>query len=749
MNDDSKYFLMLSLQQLLETKPSSKGEKNTQRSKALCEKIGQLLELIPELENFLEEDDKNLRKKILAEIGRYIKFSKYEKGATIKHLGEGDKFFYMNIYGKILKLNIVYKPLYATLKEYILYLAKLLIIDERYLYADCIKKNQKVFNIKETIDIMDYGKNIKTFDFEDEVQKIKDLKDEIFLLKYNPEERIKIKLNVSDLLSLYNPKMEKKNYSLNGQQKYCIILPFFYVDTILNPFSFIGNFNKNYGMKKYSTYICLNNCDIFYIDKAEIKDEKFFSMIYTSRSDIITNILFKKHHVFKDCETKFLQKNYSKFVDIIKIKKDENIILQNSLYEGVFIIIKGVLELKTKRSYNEINELKYNILNQSTNYENLSDGFESFRDKKRDALMQRLLRNPRFIKEANEIKDIDFGTFVDTEVVGLCDLYDKNNGIYNFSVQCKSNEAEFFFIPKEIFNSMLTNQDLEEKITKLTNEKIKILKLKIKRFTELFEIEFDKLSPQIKEEKKNLRLNNLNSTQNLFYKTKVSTTKNRTGKLQYKFIPNKIQTKNLIRSVSDSKMPNTKINKYIMSMSKYQESVILDKFIKYNKKYNNIFDNNEKNINDFLNENRISFKNNSKINNESNFDEIKSVKHLYSNKVNNILINQNNNFNKNKKNFFNSISLFNHKPKAIDKNLFLDITTKTNFGFKTNFINKNILIKRYNNLRNAGIIKKNKLYNFTPTKKMNKISSDALIMPLLSYKNSFNNSTFQDVINEL
>ena len=38
MNDDSKYFLMLSLQQLLETKPSSKGEKNTQRSKAVWEK---------------------------------------------------------------------------------------------------------------------------------------------------------------------------------------------------------------------------------------------------------------------------------------------------------------------------------------------------------------------------------------------------------------------------------------------------------------------------------------------------------------------------------------------------------------------------------------------------------------------------------------------------------------------------------------------------------------------------------------
>ena len=93
--------------------------------------------------------------------------------------------------------------------------------------------------------------------------------------------------------------------------------------------------------------------------------------------------------------------------------------------------------------------------------------------------------------------------------------------------------------------------------------------------------------------------------------------------------------------------------------------------------------------------------------------------------------------------------MFNHKPKAIDKNLFLNITNKTNFGFKTNLINKNILIKRYNNLRNAGMIKNNKLYNFTPTKKLNKISSDALIMPLLNYKNSMNNSTFQDVISEL
>ena len=79
MNDDNNFFLMLSLIQLLESKPSVKGEKSTERSKALSEKIGQLLESIPELENYLEEEDKNLRKKILVEIGLILNIRNLKK----------------------------------------------------------------------------------------------------------------------------------------------------------------------------------------------------------------------------------------------------------------------------------------------------------------------------------------------------------------------------------------------------------------------------------------------------------------------------------------------------------------------------------------------------------------------------------------------------------------------------------------------------------------------------------------------
>ena len=251
MNEENKFALIISLTQLLESK-SIINKDNNERSKVLVEKVGQLLDTIPELKAFLNERDNILRNKLFVEISRYIKFLKYEKGSTIKHIGEGDKFFYMTIYGKILKLNIVYKTIYASLKEYILYISKLLILKEKYLYSDCIKKNQKIFKLNEKIDIIDYGKNIKSFDFMEEINKIKQMYKEIFLLNLSEEEKNKKKLNITELISLYNPEIKEKKLSLDSEQRFSVILPFFYVDKILDSVSFIGNLNKNHGIKNFS-----------------------------------------------------------------------------------------------------------------------------------------------------------------------------------------------------------------------------------------------------------------------------------------------------------------------------------------------------------------------------------------------------------------------------------------------------------------------------------------------------------------
>ena len=59
MNNENKFFLILSLQELLESIEIIHGENST-RSKALTEKVGQLLESIPELDSYLDENDNNI-----------------------------------------------------------------------------------------------------------------------------------------------------------------------------------------------------------------------------------------------------------------------------------------------------------------------------------------------------------------------------------------------------------------------------------------------------------------------------------------------------------------------------------------------------------------------------------------------------------------------------------------------------------------------------------------------------------------
>ena len=107
-----------------------------------------------DLTDNLNEDNTNIKHKFFVEFGRYIKFNKYQKGETIQYIGESDKLFYMILTGKILKLNIKYKNLYVSLKDYIIYLSKLFILGEKNLYNDCIKKNIEVVPIKENIDII-------------------------------------------------------------------------------------------------------------------------------------------------------------------------------------------------------------------------------------------------------------------------------------------------------------------------------------------------------------------------------------------------------------------------------------------------------------------------------------------------------------------------------------------------------------------------------------------------------------------
>ena len=673
MDNDKHMIIILALQQLLE---SMAINGNNNRTKVFSEKIAQVLESIPQFIEFLNEDNITLRNKFFVEFGRYIKYHKFQKGTTIQYVCEGDKLFHMIATGKILKLNIKYKNLYSSLKDYILYLTKLYILNEKYLYNDCIKKNQDIFPIKENIDILKYANKIKFFDFKEEIKKIKNRKAEILFDNYT-EEKIKKKLSVEDILLLYNPDIEigdKKNF-LNNEMKFLVSLPYFYVEKILEPISFLGHLNKNRGIKKYCCYICLNNSDVFILDKENIKnrDNPIYNIINRKKSILVTEKLFKNNFLFKDTDINFLIKNYSKYFEIKKIKKNDYIIYQGSVYEGIFFIINGMLQLKSNRSYNELSDLNYGVLNNLDSKTKKQENLKDFDDKKKNGILNKLIHNPLFIKKSNEKKEINFGTFSNNEIIGLNDIYDKKKGISNFSVQCLTNEAELFFVPKEIFTSLITNQEILDKINSLTQEKNKLLSLKIKKYKNLFELEFDKFLSPDKEEK-----NNRNDFYHKLYHK---------SSLENKSILNRLIFKNGKKKLFE----NTSINNNKLIKSKSATDISKDTniipnnkiFIDFAKKYNNY---------EIGNQSRISLQNNSVINNESSNDNLLVFQSQNLNRINNLNLN----LNKNESQVLSIIS----NNKISDNNSIQSINKNENISKTLNnfFKEKNQSIKQMNKL---------------------------------------------------
>ena len=233
-----------------------------EKTSVLSESISFYLRYIPELKKYINENNPDNESKILFEVAKYLKYSKYQKGHFIKHSYDLDNFFYMIFYGEVAKFDIQYNRLYLSFIEYLTYLIKLRLLGEKSLYLKCIRKNKKVFPFDEKMDLLT-TEDIKIDHYQDLIKKIKnEIKNSSwFSNKY-------VTNKIQDFLDLYNPKIINiKEAFLGKETKYPTYLPFFIFDKIMEPISFVGQLTKPKGIKLLSAYVCLNMSDIFYIDK--------------------------------------------------------------------------------------------------------------------------------------------------------------------------------------------------------------------------------------------------------------------------------------------------------------------------------------------------------------------------------------------------------------------------------------------------------------------------------------------------
>ena len=449
---------------------------SSDKSTALSQTIASNLEILPELKHYINENNKENESKIFYEIGKYLKYSKYKKGKFIRHSYDSDNFFYMLFSGNIAKIDIKYTRTYISFKEYLSYLIKLKLLGENYIYKKCLKRNKKIFPFEESIDILS-SKVINIENYDDLIQKIKEeIKNSLWCQDDNDSK------DINNFIELYNPKISSNKFSYIGKEsRYPVFLPVFIFDKILEPISFIGQLSQPKGIKFLSAYICLTSCSVFYINKSEINQHNNLYKLFQRRvSEDVIKRLFEGHFLFQDTDKNFLIKNYSKYFYVQSFIKGQKIIQQNRPYEGIFFINKGIFQLKTRRTYHELDELKFTIIRNLGNFsKNFSDYKNKIEDigtkssKKYENIFEGL--NPFQIENFSKERDIFFITYKSPDVVGLNDIIDEKTGLNNFSVECISDEGEAYFLPIEIYTSMSADETIKDNISELVEKQCLLL----------------------------------------------------------------------------------------------------------------------------------------------------------------------------------------------------------------------------------------------------------------------------------
>jgi len=734
-----------------------------ERSKAIIEKMSLLLKQIPELEKYINEKNPELRDSIYYELGKYINYNKFHSGKILKRICEGDKFFYIILTGEIAKIGIKYKKLIITFKDFILHLSKLQLLEEFYLLNDCIEKNYEIFPFREK-NIIKSFKKIQVFDFKKELQLIKS---EINNSKWNTS-----KNNIEDYISLVNFSfLEGKLNFLSKEMKFPVILPFYVKDEILIGNSFIGTLLKCKGIKEFYSYICIKNADILFIDKSLVAPGSEIINIYENRlnNHLIENII-KKNLIFKNANNDYLIKNYSKYFSLIKIKKGEMLISQGRPHEGVFFINKGVFQLKTQKSYIELQELIFSLRDSLDSFSNyISDIKNREKDdlnNKDESTENKLFNHPMFLIKANEKKEITFSTFHAPQIIGLNESFDNKTGIYHFSLYCISEDTEVYFLPNDIFSSLLSIDCIYKSIANLIEEKVKLFIFRIKKFKLQFELayqrffilsKYSKIRNADKRKKQNFKNNyNMlngdsktrkiiikNYSYNTLYsngnKIEVETNNNINNKIIC-FTPLSTKNKNrnilninnnnnlaLVKTnrninkikINDFPSPKNNKNRNEIRMKSPSTVNILKRLYNISDKNESINDNcNNLYRNIKLNKNNSFLQSESQVNGRNIFKKLFPInQNLYNRKRNYFAKNKCsslNNLNKNKffkKNIIGPNIFFYEKGNTIqiDRNLFSDQKTKLLDLFQ-NRNNLNLKYIKINNNDNTNKNKENKFY---------------------------------------
>ena len=598
--------------------------------------LPKLMNLIPlnEYLKYNENKKNNNYNKIIKELAKISFYQKTKKFEIIKKANENINKFFFVLNGSIWKLNLIFKKEKISIEEYLVYIIKMNILQEKQIVNKCNILNKNYINLD-----LD---NIESFFEENKEYNYKQIRNrainELIL------EKFKISKNKIEIGSLENymniGKFKNKDRNDTCDRFYLFIGQYIKIKC-LEKGDFIGDLSLNEINEGY-TYICENTSNISYINKLDIKKSDIYYYI-TEKYKNIFNLNKKKFYIFKDILDKpesYFEKYIYPYIIYKKYKKGENIIIQNSQHEGIYFILDGKINIRIYQKFNELSNilvsLQYSIfnfkdyvsqiiktvdiLNQFHLKYMLKPHQESMIDLGIDKIKIDILSSNEYLNYFKGIKKIEFYDMGIGDILGMNELFDYKTELYNFTATCITEETNLFFLPKKYFYNIIEKEgNIMNNIIQLIDLKAKILIGKINSFR----MKYNKNVLNIIKNKRNN--NNENIKNNIFYISSISNNIKKLKKIKYKTRNNNnvklfknnslltyLKNKKLVRINSLSDTFNINIHEVLSNRLKNYLSPQFSKnnnYINFSQRNRNINEKNLKYNYSYINNNIIYQKN--------------------------------------------------------------------------------------------------------------------------------------------
>ena len=446
----------------------------------------------------------------IKEISFFIQTHEYEKNIFISKYGYTNNNFYLILNGKIDVLGVKEKTIEIGFNDYLRYIGYLIgykeyeIIykvlqlnwDIRPIIIEDIKKeNEKKLNSSSSRGKLIKLKMKNIFDLFDQDEKsvfetsFKEFKQTNTLNKSKKElntssscENIfsddsNLKISGKDYIVTLKNFQKTNNLMFSGEKKEKLKILEFYLIKTYKTGDFFCGININPNEKSMISLITRTNCLLGKIPRETYPNSlKEVVDNYTKQNviSILTTELF-----INTISPRLFNKKFSYYFVGMKKKKHFFILKQNGPINHIYLLIKGIFDVNTKASLNEISAYIHYIYKKLKTKNQEIDKMILEISKEDDKIKSRAKEIETMEKfYFNTKTQLNISTFFSKEIIGLSDCLfsDAKNPKCFFNFEIKSDFAEYFQVDIDVYDQIKENFiEIGENEQKVLDKRIQLI----------------------------------------------------------------------------------------------------------------------------------------------------------------------------------------------------------------------------------------------------------------------------------